>query len=80
MLRLELALQEWRDVGGSKLAPPAMLRAALDLAFIRRDARRDVGRSVPPPAFAWQSKCILSSGLLFQEKGIGGQGCQAPGL
>jgi dolichyl-phosphate beta-glucosyltransferase len=52
-LVVELALQEWRDVGGSKLAPPAMLRAALDLAFIRRDARRDVGRSVPPPAFAW---------------------------
>jgi dolichyl-phosphate beta-glucosyltransferase len=52
-LVIELALDEWRDVGGSKLAPHAMLRAALDLAFIRRNARRDVGRSVPPPAFTW---------------------------
>jgi dolichyl-phosphate beta-glucosyltransferase len=50
---VELALQEWRDVGGSKLAPHAMVRAAVDLAFIRRNARRDVGRSASPPAFAW---------------------------
>jgi hypothetical protein len=52
-LVIELALDEWRDVGGSKLAPHAMARAALDLAFVRRNARRDVGRSTPPPAFTW---------------------------
>jgi hypothetical protein len=46
-------LEEWRDVRGSKLAPHAMMRAALDLAFVRRNARRDVGRSAPPPAFSW---------------------------
>jgi glycosyltransferase involved in cell wall biosynthesis len=50
---IELALDEWRDVGGSKLAPHAMLRAALDLAFVRRNARLDAGRSLPPPAFTW---------------------------
>jgi len=50
---IELALDEWRDVGGSKLAAHAMARAALDLAFVRGNARRDAGRSVPPPAFTW---------------------------
>ena len=52
-LVIELALEEWRDVKGSKLAPHAMLRAGLDLAFVRRNARRDAGRSLPPPAFTW---------------------------
>jgi glycosyltransferase involved in cell wall biosynthesis len=52
-LVIELALEEWRDVGGSKLAAHAMVRAALDLAFVRRNARRDVGRSAPPPPFTW---------------------------
>jgi dolichyl-phosphate beta-glucosyltransferase len=52
-LVIELALQEWRDVRGSKLAPHAMARAALDLAFVRSNARRDVGRSLPPPEFSW---------------------------
>jgi len=52
-LVIELPLEEWRDVRGSKLAPHAMMRAALDLAFVRRNARRDVGRSAPPPAFNW---------------------------
>jgi dolichyl-phosphate beta-glucosyltransferase len=52
-LVIELALEEWRDVRGSKLAPHAMVRAGLDLAFVRRNARRDAGRSLPPPAFTW---------------------------
>jgi dolichyl-phosphate beta-glucosyltransferase len=52
-LVIELPLEEWRDVKGSKLAPHAMLRAGLDLAFVRRNARRDAGRSLPPPAFTW---------------------------
>jgi hypothetical protein len=52
-LVIELALDEWRDVGGSKLAPHAMLRAALDLAFVRGNAKRDTERSMPPPAFTW---------------------------
>lgn len=52
-LVIELALDEWRDVGGSKLAPHAMVRAAVDLLFVRRNARRDVGRTAPPPAFTW---------------------------
>jgi dolichyl-phosphate beta-glucosyltransferase len=52
-LVIELALEEWRDVRGSKLAPHAMLRAALDLAFVRRNAERDLGRSLPPPPFTW---------------------------
>jgi dolichyl-phosphate beta-glucosyltransferase len=52
-LVIELPLEEWHDVRGSKLAPHAMLRAGLDLAFIRGNARRDVGRNVPAPGFAW---------------------------
>jgi dolichyl-phosphate beta-glucosyltransferase len=46
---IELALEEWRDVGGSKLHPLAMVRAGCDLALMRRHARRDVGRRTPPP-------------------------------
>lgn len=52
---IELALEEWRDVGGSKLHPLGMVGAGLDLAFIRRHARQDVGRSVAPPAGTWLS-------------------------
>jgi dolichyl-phosphate beta-glucosyltransferase len=50
---VELALEEWRDVSGSKLHPLGMLRAGLDLAFIRRHAKRDVGRPAAPPAGTW---------------------------
>ncbi len=50
---VELALEEWRDVGGSKLQPLAMLGAGLDLAFIRRHAKQDVERPAAPPPATW---------------------------
>ncbi len=50
---VELALEEWRDVRGSKLHPLGMVRAGLDLALIRVHAKRDVGRAVAPPAAEW---------------------------
>ncbi|MGE5231382.1 MAG: hypothetical protein ACM3NS_06545, partial [Deltaproteobacteria bacterium] len=50
---VELALEEWRDVRGSKLHPLGMARAALDLACMRRYARRDAGRNVAPPPARW---------------------------
>jgi glycosyltransferase involved in cell wall biosynthesis len=39
---LELPLDRWEDVRGSKLHPLAMLRAGLSLALVRRLARRDM--------------------------------------
>lgn len=36
---IEVPLHEWRDVGGSKLGPAAMARAAVDLVKIRRSLR-----------------------------------------
>jgi hypothetical protein len=50
---VELALDEWRDVRGSKLHPLGMVRAGLDLALMRLYARRDVGRAVAPPPALW---------------------------
>lgn len=50
---VELALEEWRDVRGSKLHPLGMVRAGLDLALMRLYARRDVGRVVAPPPARW---------------------------
>ena len=50
---VELALDEWRDVGGSKLHPLGMVKAGLDLAFIRRNVKRDVGNPVAPPPGTW---------------------------
>lgn len=50
---VELALEEWRDVRGSKLHPLGMLRAGLDLSLMRWYAKRDVGRAVAPPAIRW---------------------------
>jgi glycosyltransferase involved in cell wall biosynthesis len=41
-LLVELPLQVWQDVGGSKLSPPAMVRATLELLAVRRNAGRDV--------------------------------------
>ena len=41
-LLMELPLQVWRDVGGSKLSVPAMVRATLELLAVRRNAGRDV--------------------------------------
>ncbi len=52
---IELALDEWRDVRGSKLHPLGMVGAGLDLAFIRRHVRVDVGRETAPPAATWLS-------------------------
>lgn len=52
---IELALDEWRDVGGSKLHPLGMVGAGLDLAFVRRHVRRDVGQPAAPPAATWLS-------------------------
>jgi glycosyltransferase involved in cell wall biosynthesis len=40
---VELPLRRWRDVGGSKLTPAAMVGAAIDLVRIRRDLRRRHG-------------------------------------
>ena len=45
-LLVELPLQVWQDVGGSKLSPPAMVRATLELLAMRRNAGRDV--RLPP--------------------------------
>lgn len=50
---IELALEEWRDIRGSKLHPVGMVKAGLDLAFIRRNVKRDVGRPATPPAATW---------------------------
>lgn len=50
---VELALEEWRDVRGSKLHPLGMARAGLDLACMRWHARRDTGRAVAPPPARW---------------------------
>ncbi len=52
---IELALEEWRDVRGSKLHPLGMVGAGLDLAFIRRHVRQDVGHPAAPPAATWLS-------------------------
>jgi glycosyltransferase involved in cell wall biosynthesis len=41
-LLVELPLEVWRHVGGSKLSPPAMVRATLELLAVRQNARRDV--------------------------------------
>jgi len=41
-LLMELPLLAWRDVGGSKLSVPAMVRATLELLSVRRNAGRDV--------------------------------------
>lgn len=50
---VELPLEEWRDVRGSKLHAAGMVRAGLELALIRAYARRDAGRTVAPPPAAW---------------------------
>ena len=50
---IELALEQWREVQGSKLHPLEMLRAGLDLVFMRQHARRDVGRAAEPPEAVW---------------------------
>jgi glycosyltransferase involved in cell wall biosynthesis len=50
---VELALEEWRDVRGSKLHPFGMVRAGLDLALMRWNASRDVGRAIAPPEAVW---------------------------
>jgi dolichyl-phosphate beta-glucosyltransferase len=52
---IELALEEWRDVRGSKLHPLGMVGAGLDLAFIRRHVRQDVGHPAAPPTATWLS-------------------------
>jgi dolichyl-phosphate beta-glucosyltransferase len=41
-LLVELPLQEWLHVGGSKLKPTAMVQATLELLAMRGNARRDV--------------------------------------
>jgi dolichyl-phosphate beta-glucosyltransferase len=41
-LLVELPLQEWLHVGGSKLTPTAMVQATLELLAMRGNARRDV--------------------------------------
>ena len=46
-LLVELPLQAWRHVGGSKLSPPAMVRATLELLAVRGNARRDVAAAAP---------------------------------
>jgi glycosyltransferase involved in cell wall biosynthesis len=45
-LLVELPLQEWLHVGGSKLTPTAMVQATLELLAMRGNARRDVPTSV----------------------------------
>ena len=37
---VEMPLRTWHDVGGSKLGPGAMTRAALDLAIVAREVRQ----------------------------------------
>ncbi|HEU5169340.1 MAG TPA: glycosyltransferase [Gemmatimonadales bacterium] len=44
-LLVELPLEEWRHVAGSKLRPTAMVRAALELLAVRRNAAADVRKS-----------------------------------
>ncbi len=41
-LVVELPLEEWRHIGGSKLGPTAMVQATLELLAMRGNARRDV--------------------------------------
>ena len=51
-LLVELPLQEWLHVGGSKLKPTAMVQATLELLAMRGNARRDVRTdetAQPPP-------------------------------
>jgi dolichyl-phosphate beta-glucosyltransferase len=36
----EVPLRRWHDVSGSKLGPAAMVHAAVDLAYVAREARR----------------------------------------
>jgi dolichyl-phosphate beta-glucosyltransferase len=43
-LLMELPLRAWRHVGGSKLSPPAMVRATFELLRVRRNAGRDVAQ------------------------------------
>ena len=45
-LLVELPLQVWHHVRGSKLSPPAMVQATLELLAVRRNARRDVAAAV----------------------------------
>lgn len=47
---VEMPLRTWHDVGGSKLGPRAMIRAAFDLALVARDLRRR-------PSFAVATGC-----------------------
>ncbi|MGH7628752.1 MAG: glycosyltransferase [Gemmatimonadales bacterium] len=44
-LVVELPLEEWRHVGGSKLKPTAMVQATLELLAMRGNAARDVQKS-----------------------------------
>jgi glycosyltransferase involved in cell wall biosynthesis len=46
-LLVELPLQEWRHVGGSKLKPVAMVQATLELLGMRGNAKRDVRTDGP---------------------------------
>jgi len=41
-LLVELPLQEWKHVGGSKLKPAAMVQATLELLAMRGNAKRDI--------------------------------------
>lgn len=45
----EVPLEQWTHMGGSKLGPLAMLRAGLELARVRRCARRDVASAMQSP-------------------------------
>jgi hypothetical protein len=44
-LLVELPLQEWLHVGGSKLRPTAMVQATLELLAMRGNAKTDVQTS-----------------------------------